>query len=168
MGPVCGPDPPLCPPRENHLSFGNKFGQKMAETYDIRPIRVFYQLLARVLGVPTYVPESGKTSIVTLHQFMAYFMDGESLNKLETIAEELRLLDRLSSGSTDTVLKAILTLREDLPVPTGLKMMAKLLTSGNRETQQSAASYLKIIIQRQNKEGQGHGHIGGRFRRSHC
>uniref|UniRef100_A0A2C9L8V1 FAM65 N-terminal domain-containing protein n=1 Tax=Biomphalaria glabrata TaxID=6526 RepID=A0A2C9L8V1_BIOGL len=123
----------------------NKFGQKMAETYDIRPIRVFYQLLARVLGVPTYVPESGKTSIVTLHQFMAYFMDGESLNKLESIAEELRLLDRLSSGSTDTVLKAILTLREDLPVPTGLKMMAKLLTSGNRETQQSAASYLKII-----------------------
>ncbi|KAH9488901.1 hypothetical protein Btru_058632 [Bulinus truncatus] len=123
----------------------NKFGQKLAEHFDIRPIRVFYQLLGRILDVPTYVPEVGKTSIITLHQFMTFFQDGEGLNKMEAIAEELRLLDRLNSGSTDTVIKAILTLREDLPAPTGIKMLCKLLTSGSRETQQSATSYFKII-----------------------
>ncbi|CAL1527664.1 unnamed protein product, partial [Lymnaea stagnalis] len=123
----------------------SKFGPKMAEHFDIKPTRVFHQLMSRVLDVPAYVPDVGKTSIITLHQFMMYFKDGEGLAKMEGIAQELRLMDRLSSGSVDTVIKAILTLREELPGPACLKGMCKILAGGNRETQQSANSYLRII-----------------------
>ncbi|XP_059161938.1 rho family-interacting cell polarization regulator 2-like isoform X2 [Physella acuta] len=129
----------------------SKYGPKIAEHYDIKPTRVFHQLMARLLDVPAYLPEIGRTSIITLHQFMLYFKDGEGLNKMEGIAEELRLMDRLNSGTADTVIKAILTLREELPPPTCLKMLSKLLASGSKETQQSAASYLRIINREKSK-----------------
>ncbi|CAG5115189.1 unnamed protein product [Candidula unifasciata] len=122
-----------------------KFGANLSEHHGVKSSRVFCQLMARVLDVPSYIPELGHTSIVTLHQFMLYFQDGSGLTKLDRMAEELCLLDRLNANSSDIVIKAILTLREDLPPPACLKMLTKLLVGNTRETQQSATSYLKII-----------------------
>lgn len=43
------------------------------------------------------------------------------------------------SGSTDRTIKAILTLRDDLPDPTPLKVIGMLLNGAGREIQQSAS-----------------------------
>ena len=43
------------------------------------------------------------------------------------------------SGNTDRTIKAILTLRDDLPDPTPLKVIGTLLNGAGREIQQSAS-----------------------------
>ncbi|BFZ04133.1 hypothetical protein BsWGS_07172 [Bradybaena similaris] len=132
-------------PEKIILVMEQKFGASLTEHHGVKSSRVLAQLMARVLDVPAYIPELGHTSIITLHQFMQYFQDGTGMTKLDSLAEELCLLDRLNANSSDIVIKAILTLREELPPPACLKFLTKLLVGNTRETQQSATSYLKII-----------------------
>nr|KAG5694181.1 hypothetical protein BaRGS_016027 [Batillaria attramentaria] len=69
-----------------------------------------------MLDLADYVPEKIKPSAgVTLHQFVSYFKVEGGLQKIEQVAEELQLCDQLMSGNTDRSIKAILTLREDIP-----------------------------------------------------
>ena len=121
------------------------FASKLFEHFEVKPKRIFDYLMSAILDVPSFSSDSDKSCIVTLHQFVNYFSEEGGFGRMEKMAEELRLMDRLSSVSTDIVLKAILTLREEVPAPPCLKLLGKLLLSGNKEMQSSAASYLKII-----------------------
>jgi hypothetical protein len=58
----------------------------------------------------------------------------------------VQLCDQLMSGSTDRTIKAILTLRDDLPEPTPLKVIGTLLFAHGREIQQSASELWEISL----------------------
>ncbi|GFN76144.1 protein fam65c [Plakobranchus ocellatus] len=134
----------------------NKFGPKLQEQFDIRPIRVFHRAMACMLDVPVYSPEVGRSSAVTVYQFANFFKE-HGLAKLENIALDLRLMDRLRAGQPDTVIKTILTLREDIPSPPCLKTLSSLLVAGGsttREMAQSAASYLRVVARDRAKRDQ--------------
>ncbi|KAK7479780.1 hypothetical protein BaRGS_00028960, partial [Batillaria attramentaria] len=123
-----------------------KFAPRIADRFQVSPVRVFRHIVARMLDLADYVPEKIKPSAgVTLHQFVSYFKVEGGLQKIEQVAEELQLCDQLMSGNTDRSIKAILTLREDIPTPTPLKVIGMLLNGAVREIQQSANAYLKVI-----------------------
>lgn len=128
-----------------------KFAPRIVDRFQVAPSRVFRHIVARMLDLADYVPEKIKPSAgVTLHQFVSFFKAEGGLQKIEQVAEELQLCDHLMSGNTDRTIKAILTLREDLPTPTPLKVIGTLLSSPGREIQQSATAYLKVVSR--NKE----------------
>ncbi|CAG5126588.1 unnamed protein product, partial [Candidula unifasciata] len=110
----------------------HKFAGNLSEKYQVKPLRIFHQVMARMLYATTYEPEIGSTSIVTVHQFMLFFRGISVLAKIEKIADELYLLDLLSSVTSETVIKAIVSLQDHLPPPVCLKMLA-------------ASVYLRII-----------------------
>ncbi|XP_076450883.1 rho family-interacting cell polarization regulator 2-like isoform X2 [Babylonia areolata] len=124
----------------------HKFALRIADRFQISPSRVFRHIVAKILDISEYIPEKVKTSAgVTLHQFVSYFKTEGGLNKIDSIAEELQLCDQLLSGVSDRTIKAILTLRDDLPEPTPLKVVGMLLNSAVKEIHQSANAYLKVI-----------------------
>ncbi|XP_050408049.1 rho family-interacting cell polarization regulator 2 isoform X2 [Patella vulgata] len=124
-----------------------KFGQRLQDAANISPTRAFWHVMSKILDIPTYQPEKLKSShIVTLHQFMSYFTSAGGLQKLDDVTHDIALTDRLCSGNPDIVIKSILTQREELPSPLCLKVIGSLLCGGvNKEIQQSAASYLKLV-----------------------
>ncbi|PVD34013.1 hypothetical protein C0Q70_05275 [Pomacea canaliculata] len=128
------------------IGMEQKFGSRITDRFQVLPKRVFRCILAKILDIADYVPEKIKSSaVVTLHQLVSYFKAEGGLQKIEQMAEELQLCDQLMSGNTDRAIKAILTLRDELPAPTPLKVIGMLLHSPVREIQQSAAAYLKVI-----------------------
>ncbi|XP_070200744.1 rho family-interacting cell polarization regulator 2-like isoform X2 [Littorina saxatilis] len=123
-----------------------KFSLRISDRFQVSPSRVFRFMIAKILDISEYVPEKVKSSSgITLHQFVSYFKAEGGLHKVEKVAEELQLCDQLMSGSTDRTIKAILTLRDDLPDPTPLKVIGTLLNASGREIQQSSNAYLKVI-----------------------
>ncbi|BFZ16049.1 hypothetical protein BsWGS_19088 [Bradybaena similaris] len=143
---LCVDQTPLYAQAEKLISvLEHKFGDKLSQKYQVKPIRIFQHLMARMLYATTYDPEVGRTSIVTIHQFMLFFRGVDMLVKLEKAADELYLLDLLNAGTSETVINAIVSLQDHLPPPVCLKMLTKLLVGNNREVQQSASTYLKII-----------------------
>ena len=66
-------------------------------------------------------------------------------------------MDRLRAGQPDTVIKTILTLREDIPSHPCLKTLGSLLVAGGsttKEMAQSAASYLRVVARDRTKRDQ--------------
>ena len=63
----------------------------------------------------------------------------ELTRKTTFLCFPVQLCDQLMSGNIDRTIKAILTLRDDLPDPTPLKVIGTLLNGAGREIQQSAS-----------------------------
>ncbi|KAL8580671.1 hypothetical protein ACOMHN_004713 [Nucella lapillus] len=123
----------------------HKFALRIADRY-VSPSRVFRHIVAKILDISEYIPDRVKSSAgVTLHQFVSYFKTEGGLHQVDKIAEELQLCDQLMSGVTDRTIKAILTLRDDLPDHSPLKVVGTLLNASAKEIQQSANAYLKVI-----------------------
>ncbi|XP_046369139.1 rho family-interacting cell polarization regulator 2-like isoform X3 [Haliotis rufescens] len=137
-------------PEKLSYTMEQKFGLNIKETFDVSPARVFAYIMAKVLDLPSYDPDKLRSSlVVTLQQFVSFFKK-DGLAVIDSIAQEISLMDRLCSGNTDMVIKAVLTLKEDIPSPTCLKVVGTLLIANNREINQTATTYLKSVAR--NKE----------------
>ncbi|XP_052800054.1 rho family-interacting cell polarization regulator 2-like isoform X3 [Mya arenaria] len=129
-----------------------KYASIIAEKFLIDHTRVCEHVLTRVLDIPDYNAERGRSWFtLTLHQFMLYFTDEGGLSHVENVAKEMKLVEKLTSGNPDIVIKAILTLRDSLPSSPCLKVIAMLLVTMDTEVEQCIISYLNLIQKK--KEG---------------
>ncbi|KAH3887635.1 hypothetical protein DPMN_011653 [Dreissena polymorpha] len=112
-------------------------------------VRVCEHVLTRVLDIPEYGAEKGRPwFVVTLHQFMLHFIEEGGLKHVENVAKELKLVEKLTTNNPDIVIKAILTLRDAMPSPPCLKVIAMLLVTIDTEVEQCIISYLNLIQKR--------------------
>ncbi|XP_053384673.1 rho family-interacting cell polarization regulator 2-like isoform X2 [Mercenaria mercenaria] len=123
-----------------------KYSSVIAERHMIDPVKVCQHVITRVLDIPDYEAERGRSwFVLTLHQFMLYFNEEGGLKYLEDVAQEMKLVEKLTSGNPDIVIKAILTLRDTLPSSPCLKVIGMLLVTMDREVEQCTLSYLNLI-----------------------
>ncbi|KAL3842257.1 hypothetical protein ACJMK2_020290 [Sinanodonta woodiana] len=123
-----------------------KYGTMFMDKYNLDPVRVCQHLVTRILNIPVFNPNERKSTwIITLHQFILYFQEEGGLKHVEDVADEMRLMDRLTSGIPDSVIKTILTLRDQLPSAPCLKIIGTLLIGRDKDVEQCAISYLNLI-----------------------
>lgn len=123
-----------------------KYGSAISEKHQLDPAVVCKHIITRVLDVPDYdVEKSRPNFVMTLHQFMSYFMEEGGTKCVEEIAAEMKLIEKLTSGNPDSVIKAILMLRDTLPTSPCIKVLGMLLISADKEVEQCTISYLNLI-----------------------
>lgn len=127
-----------------------KFGQVIHDKHKSDPARVCEHVITRVLDIPDYESEKGRSYfVVTLHQFMAYFSEEGGLSHVEAVTEEMRLVERLTSGYTDTITKAIQSLRDAVPSSPCLKVIGMLLNTMDTQVKQCVVSYMNLLQRNQ-------------------
>ncbi|KAL4224801.1 Family with sequence similarity 65 member [Mactra antiquata] len=123
-----------------------KYHSVITENHMTDPLKVCKHVVTRILDIPDYDTEKDQSwFVMTLHQFMLYFNEENGLGHVEDVAVEMKLVEKLTSGNPDIVIKAILTLRDNLPSSPCLKVIGMLLVTMDTEVEQCTISYLNLI-----------------------